>query len=117
MSPNPYYEELTYLPLDGPASYTPRQLSKLWNTQTAYISALISFGRLPAFLGGVSGRASIATADVILWLDWHGYEFPKGERSAYRKLIASRLSLIDNDRWLAENRALDRVAAKFTNAD
>jgi len=112
---SPYSKDLPYPPLDGPGAYTPRALADFWKVQTPFVSALITYGRLPTHTVSDKGRVSIATADVILWMNWNGHPLPKGQEKKYRDSIRSALGFRKGSRWLAENKALDKVAKQYAD--
>lgn len=114
---NLYSKDLAYPPIDGPSVYSPRALADFWGVNTAFVSALIRYGRLPVMGYSGAGRASIATGDIVLWLDFQGYEVPKKDAEAYAGFMENALSFRKGSQWVAENKALKKVAARFANAE
>lgn len=85
---------------------------------TPFVAALMQFGRLPVTsYDDKSGRASLATADIVLWLDQQGVPFPEGQETEYSNFVKNAASFRKGSQWIAENKALKRVAARFENAE
>ena len=113
-----YEKELVYPSLEGPQAYTPRALADLWGVMTPFVAALMQFGRLPVTsYDDKSGRASLATGDIVLWLDQQGVPFPEGQEAEYSSFVKSAASFRKGSQWIAENKALKRIAARFENAE
>lgn len=119
---NLYSKDLAYPPISEekdkhPRIYSPRQLADFWGVNTAFVSALIGYGRLPVTSYSGSGRASLATGDIVLWLDQQGVPFPEGQETEYATFLKNAASFRKGSQWIAENKALRRVAARFENAE